>query len=87
MTGYSELLRLGGNYGKLDCVHRTLVSADPDYDDSHMIFGSEKLGSNLGPITAENAVMGPKKTQNQLKRDNNLAFSPLLRDQDTAHSS
>jgi hypothetical protein len=41
----------------------------------------KKLGSNLGPITAENRVIGPKTTQNQRKRDNNSAFLPLLRDQ------
>src|SRR6266850_8431517 len=42
---------------------------------------AKKLGSDLGPIAAESRVIGPKATQKQLKRDNNLAFLPLLRDQ------
>ena len=48
---------------------------------------AKKLGSDLGPIAAENRVIGAKTTQNQLKRDNNLAFLPLLRDQGVGGSN
>ena len=41
----------------------------------------EKLGSNLGPITAENRVKPWSVTQNQAKRINDIAFLWLLRDQ------
>jgi hypothetical protein len=41
----------------------------------------EKLGSNLGPITAENQVKPGSVTQNQAKRINEIALRWLLRDQ------
>jgi hypothetical protein len=40
-----------------------------------------ELGSNLGPLAAENHVFGPNITQYRPKRINNLAHPLLFRDQ------
>jgi hypothetical protein len=40
-----------------------------------------KLGSNLGPFTAENRIKPWSETQNQAKRINNIGYWSLLRDQ------
>jgi hypothetical protein len=42
--------------------------------------GRAKLGSNLGPITAENLLKLGPVTQNQAKRINEIALRWLLRD-------
>jgi hypothetical protein len=47
----------------------------------------EKLGSNLGPITAENQVKLGSETQNQAKRINEIALRWLLRDQGVGGSN
>jgi hypothetical protein len=47
----------------------------------------EKLGSNLGPITAENQVKLGSETQNQAKRINEIALHWLLRDQGVGGSN
>ena len=40
----------------------------------------KKLGSNLGPIAAENRVKPRSETQNQAKRINEIVFLWMLRD-------
>ena len=43
----------------------------------------KNLGTNLGPITAENRRTTRRKTTlSQPQRDNNIAFPPLFRDQE-----
>jgi hypothetical protein len=44
-------------------------------------FERKKLGSNLGPIAAENRVKPRSETQNQAKRINEIVFLWMLRDQ------
>src|SRR5215475_15057477 len=56
-------------------VRRSFSNADQIYD--------EKLGSDLGPISAEYRVKPRCKTQSQRKRDYNLAFISPVRDQVT----
>ena len=47
-------------------------------------FVARKLGSNLGPFTAEYRVKPWSGTQNQAKRINNMGYWLLLRDQGPA---
>jgi len=46
-----------------------------------------KLGSNLGPLTAENHIFGPRITHHRPKRINNLAHPLLFRDQGVGGSN
>jgi len=48
---------------------------------------AEKLGSNLGPIGAENRVFGANKTHYRPKRINKLANQLLVRDQGVGGSN
>jgi hypothetical protein len=50
-------------------------------------FAARKLGSNLGPFTAEYRVKPWSETQNQAKRINNIGYRLLLRDQGVGGSS
>jgi hypothetical protein len=59
----------------LDYTHDRFSECNPGE------FVARKLGSNLGPFTAEYRVKPWSGTQNQAKRINNIGYWLLLRDQ------
>jgi hypothetical protein len=57
------------------------VCRDSSTCGEHCGSDEKQLGSNLGPITAENQLKLGSVTQNQAKRINEIALRWLLRDQ------